>query len=238
MSDNAWTLIRSGATDAALQQMMQAYSRDPNASHAMQLGVAYLWIEDYRAAWEHFSDINHRHPHRTDAFYGMAGVAQWCLNKPRDAVDEWRDGLKCEFVDVAGGVTLPLMLYFASVMDPSTYPQSEATKTLESRADDGRAEIWPGPLAAYVSGRLDESEIWRACDGDDESDTRLRIWLTGFYVALRQRHHGDGDFTRFAELMEKTAVITDDDFDPASPDYLTKLWHHEFYLARRICASR
>src|SRR5262249_3215657 len=142
----------------------------------------------------------------------------------------WREGLACEFVDVAGGVTLPLLLYHASVLEPTVFPRDEAVQLLETRADDGRASIWPGPVAAYLLDWVHEADLRSECEGDDKSDTAIRNWMAEFYLATHDRARGDD--SRFAELMQRTATTTDCDFDPKMPDFLTKQWHYELFLAR------
>ena len=49
MSANVWPLLRFGRDDRALLSLRDAYEREPNPSHIMELGVAYLWASDYGA---------------------------------------------------------------------------------------------------------------------------------------------------------------------------------------------
>ena len=84
---------------------MQAnFEDDPDASSIMELGVAYLWLKDYAAAWHHFHSANHRQPLYAANFYGMAGVAKWCMNEPNDAVSQWAMGIRCKYADAAGAL--------------------------------------------------------------------------------------------------------------------------------------
>lgn len=235
MAVDPWQLVRRGAVDQALKQIRQAYTREPDSSHIMELGVALLWVKDYPSALKHFNAANRERPRGVDGFYGMAGTAQWCLGRPDKAVAEWREGLACEFVDMAGGVELPLLLYHASVMEPSAFPRAEAMQLLEARAKDGRASIWPGPVAAYLLDWINENDLRRECEGDDDSDTAIQNWMAGFYLAVCDRDRGDD--SRFAELMQGTSTTTDEDFDPKTPDFLTKLWHYELFLARHYVES-
>src|SRR5215467_9581744 len=100
---NAWDLIRSGEIQTGLDWMRRDFEAEPDASRTMELGIAYLWVRDYRAAWEHFDQANRRRPGEMSAYYDMAGTAQWSLGQPQRAVSEWLQSAKCEYVDVAGG---------------------------------------------------------------------------------------------------------------------------------------
>src|SRR3990172_9873043 len=100
---NSWDVMRTGATDQALRQLKEDFAEEPNASCIMELGVAYLWLGNYRSAWEHFYDVTLQFPNSISIFYSMAGVAKWCLSEPEEAVKQWRDGLRADFADAAGG---------------------------------------------------------------------------------------------------------------------------------------
>src|SRR5690349_2826142 len=106
-TETPWNLIRRGDQELAIGKLREAYSHNPSPSRTMELGVAFLWVEDYRSAWEHFDFANRQQPKHSAAFYGMSGVAKWCLNERREAVSQWRAGLGCAYADAAGGVESP-----------------------------------------------------------------------------------------------------------------------------------
>jgi len=166
------------------------------------------------------------------AYYEMAGTAKWCLGQPEMAVAEWLKSAECEYVDVAGGVTPALLLYFASIAVPAVFETKRAVKMLEGRARDERAAVWPGAVAAYLAGLINLDELERNYIGSDDSDTGLREWRARFYLASGD--YSEGADRAFPLRMQESATVTDSDFDPSSPDYLTKLWHCEFFLARSI----
>lgn len=236
MAPNAWDLIRTGDIRTGLARMRRDFEAEPDASRTMELGVAYLWLREYRAAADHFDEANRKRPGEMSTYYEMAGTAQWCLRQPEKAVAEWLKSTECEYVDVAGGVTPALLLYFASTYMPVAYDRAATVKMLEARARDERATMWPGPIAAYLAGLISLDELERGFISTDESDTALRHWQAGFYLAL-----GDHEVVAagaFALKMRQTSTVTDMDFDPSYPDYLTKLWHSEFFLARSVVDAR
>jgi hypothetical protein len=233
--DTPWDLMRAGNQTEALRRLREANEQRDATSEIIELGVAHLWLMDYSAAVEHFESANRRYPKHTDVFYGMAGIAKWCLNEPREAVGQWRLGLDCRFADAAGGVGLPLLLFVASILRPDVMTRVEAEDVLRTRADDARIRIWPGPLAQFVLGRIDEAGCRRMCAGINESDTMLRRWRTDFYVGVLE--HARGNPGRSRELMRRTATTFDDDFDLTKKHYLGKLWNEEFFIARHEAAG-
>jgi hypothetical protein len=230
MGANTWELLRSGRQEQALSQLRDAYSRNPDASHAMELGVALLWAEEYRPAWDHFYELAVNYPRRHDIFFAMAGTAKWCVDGPNEAARTWHDGLNCAYTDAAGGLTIPLLLFFASHRNPESYRRADATQQLSDRVESSWARNWPGPLAEFLLGRIDDAEFQSKCVGIDEDDTALRLWQARFYVGvLEYARANEGEFT---ESMRRTALLSNADFDPASRQFLVKLWHPEFFLAR------
>ena len=229
MAVSPWSVMKSGDADQAIRMMREAYEQMPDASHIMELGVGYLWVKNYQAAWEHFYDVNQKDPNHHAIFYGMAGVAKWCMNEPEESVRQWCSGLNCRYADGAGGVQLPLLLFDASVFKPEVYPRAEAEKLLTVRANDRRVKNWPGPVAEFLLGRIDEGGLRSKCAGLNEGDTFMRHWLADFYIGILEHTHGN--MQCFQKMIHKTAETSDDDFDSTKKQYLGKVWDAEFFIA-------
>lgn len=228
--DPWWNLLRSGAKEEGLRLIERGYEREP-LTHEMDLGIGYLFTDEYVRAWKHFTRANQESPTPTSIVAGMAGVAKWCLNKPEEGMAEWREGLRCEFTDWAGGVELPLLMYFASVARPDEFLKfrAEAEKLLTKRAGSHLIRNWPGPLAEFVLSRIDESTLRNKCQQNDEVDTSLYHRLADFYVALKAR--ASGDIAKWNATVRKIA-------DTSGPEwsnhdfFLGSVWSEEFFLAR------
>jgi lipoprotein NlpI len=236
MFRDSWNVMRSGATEQALSQMQANFDEDPDSSSVMELGVARLWLKDYRAAWEHFSHFNDKHPKHASTTYGMAGVAQWCLGNPGEAVKQWQVGLRCDYADV-GQFRIPLLLFFASELVPTHFSNNIALELLSARARQEGVQWWPLPLAEFILGRIDEDELRARCFEERFADEALRRhetivhhWLTDFYVAVIE--HARGHLDRYYEQMHKVGSTSWEDFDEQEDIFLSKLWHEEFFLAR------
>lgn len=225
-----WTLLRAGQIEEGLRPLQKAHARQPSPSHIMELGVAYLWAKRYDAAWEHFNTTNETFPGHTSDFYGMAGVAKWCLGEYDAAIANWQVGLDAKFSDTAGlGVKLPLLLFFAAGIKPSLYPQNSAETLLLAKSADERSEEWPGPVACWLVGRMAEGEFEKLWKGFDDVDTRDRVWLAEFYAAVKR--YQSEDASRFKECMRSLSDTSSADWSNET-FFLARMWSEEYFLAR------
>jgi hypothetical protein len=225
-----WSLLRAGKVEEGLRPFVHAHSKEPTASHIMELGVAYLWVKRYDAAWDHFRSTNAAYPKHGSGFYGMAGVAKWCMGECDEAARQWVAGLDVQFADTCGlGIRLPLLLFFASVVKPATYRRRVAEKLLKDKSEDSRITDWPGPIARWLLGQISDDELRNQSRGLDDADTCDRYWLARFYQNVFQ--YGAGERSNFRETMGKLA-------DTSSPEwsdetfFLARMWSEEFFLAR------
>lgn len=235
----AWELIRAGDSDAGIERLRRAYARDRSASNVMALGEAYLWLKDYRAARGHFLAAIDQQFIIADCYYGMAGTASWCLRDREKAVLQWREGLKCGYTDAAGGITLPLLLFFASAANPGLVAGEEVRQELDRRLRRHWARNWPAPLGQFVLGRIDHEEAFRGYPRypqQPEAHLQLARWQINFYVAVLE--NAKGNKARYRELMRAAAETTVEDFDPKNELYLGKVHYPEFFLARYEARSR
>ena len=233
---STWDLLRNESLERGLSQLREAYARKPNASHIMELGVAYLWAGDFRTAANHFQQALKNHPHTTSGFYGMAGVARWCLDEPNVAVEQWHTGLGAQYADTAGaGIHLPLLLYVASVLKPEVFFREKAEQILATKVEDPRVNSWPGPLAQLVLGMVNDTTLAEHCIGNTGRNQRgflpHRKRLVEFYKAITEFSRGKMDLSGLKEVMRRTADTTQAEWTNENA-FLSLLWSEEFFIAR------
>jgi hypothetical protein len=229
---SVWPLLRSGKAEQerGLELCREAYAKNPSPSHIMQLGIAYLWLKQYAQAWEHFSTIiKQKTPggtsNKSDSFYGMGGVAKWCLGGRREAIAEWVLGLKAERVRTSGA-HIPLLLYFASVICPELYDNAVARQLMLEKTKDVLIQYWPGPIAQWILGQVNDEGFLRHCQGRHE---RNNLWQAEFYqslVGFEQRKISD-----FRESMHKLTNIQQPEWQDEDV-FLSRIWKEEYFLAR------
>lgn len=230
-SDSPWTYLRRRDTEQGLTTLRERFRARPNLSNMMELGVAFLWVQDYSAAEKHFGDAITANSTAGDALYGMLGTARWCLGDRRTAVKSWEAGLDAPFAVGGLGLHLPLLLFVVSILSPGVYLKKEAEKLLLNRIDDPRSKYWPGPLAKFVLGLGDENTLDGLYTGVNDVDTRHRKWLTRFYHGILSLDAGSLDPTGLKMLMS----VSSDTSQPEWSDedsFLSLLWSEEFYIAR------
>jgi lipoprotein NlpI len=230
MYKDSWNVMRRGEVATALRQMQENYAADPDTSHAMELGIGYLWLKDYEAAWEHFNAFNQKYPRDANCTYAMAGVAKWCLGKPEEAIKEWLTGDMCDYSDV-GKFEIPLLFHFAGTVEPTVYDKSAAGELLAKRVRDAGITDWPVPLVEFILDEIDESELRGQCfDERFEDETLLHHWLTDFYLGIQKLD--ERNTVGFRDLMRKIGNFPWTEFDECERLVLSKLWSPEFFLAR------
>lgn len=232
---NPWHLLRYGDRDRAIALIREAYMREPTPSYIMELGIAYLWIRDYRSAAEHFTNAIGRFPQSMSSFYGMAGVAQWCLQEDGTAVDTWQTGLRAEYADAAGlGVKIPLLLLVASILKPDVFARKKAEVILRKKSNDPRASRWPGALTRLVLGEMSPQELPSpiAHVGNERVARQHKEWLVQFYQCILE--FGSGAITS-SQLAVSMRTATDTTAPQFSDDnyFVDAIWNEEFFIARQ-----
>jgi len=228
---NAWDYLRRGDPEQGIELAREAYGHSKSPSHIMELGIAHLWTSDYKSAERHFQDAIRTHPFTVSSFYEMAGAAAWCADDPSKAVRYWQDGLKSQFADAGVAISLPLLLFVASILRPSVFPRKEAEQILKKQLENPRAESWPGALAEFVLGQIDQGSLEQSCIGKRERTTLHRRWQAQFFEDVFEFARGNLGREVFRELLRRAADTSQPEWAEEG-NFLTLLWSAEFFIAR------
>jgi hypothetical protein len=200
----------------------------------MELGNAYLWIADYDLAKAHFNSAIRKFPLHASSFYGMLGVARWCLDEDGGAVREWRIGLSATYADSGGlGVNLPLLLVSASILRPNTCSKAEAEEILTLKTKDPRSRWWPGTLAAFVLYGTSYDEALALSISTKEFDRRHREWIVQYYTDLLEFSSHRISSGQLSQLMAMATNTLCSSFSDQSY-FLSLIWSGEFFIARKL----
>lgn len=227
-----WALLRSGNYEPGLALIRAAFAETATPSHTLELGIAYLWTEDYSSAGRHFDDAIRKFPQSISSFYGMAGTAHWCIGEYPAAVERWSAGLGARYADAAGlGVRLPLLLLIASIFAPSVFPRSQAEDVLAEKAKDKRANHWPGSLSRFVLNRKLSQENEASIPARKECEKSHRDWLIRFYKYILDYGNGSLSPSQLVGFMRSLTDTSQPSF--SDHDYfLSLMWSEEFFIAR------
>ena len=225
-----------------LRQIRAAFAGKQSLANALQLGLAYLWLEDYNAAWEHFDDRNRHYDNLNRGRPNSTIFTNWralrsgaWTNTPTRLLNGGGDANAATRISRAGShrpsyFSLPLSW---------TPPRARATSPKDfsdKRSKSWRYKYWPSPVTDYVLGRIDEDRLQDECSRKNNERGMLAArWEIGFYggiVALSQ-----GNISRYKKLIREASVTSDDNFDPTSKRYVIDIWKPEFFLARHLAAG-
>lgn len=232
MNHSPWDYLRKGETKSGLATLREAYPRDASASQITELGTAYLWSHHYDEAWEHFQHAMLTYRFTTAGFFGRAGVAKWCLGESQMAVEWWEQGMGSQYVDAAGGIRLPLLLYVASILQPNAFPRKEAIRLLKAETNNPRTQNWPGPLGLFVLGEIDNKQLIElAAKRKGGVVPRDRTWLIDFYRSFREVDSGYLNHVEFRKLARELVDLSKPHWTDER-DFLHLIWNDEFFIAR------
>src|SRR5512146_2699560 len=153
----SWKLIENGMYDSAYADL----SRQIASSWPVPVqlwhnrGLCLLNMDRPEQALADFRKTIRRDPD-SDSGPIAAGVALWCLDRAEEAVEVWRRAEGVLYTDAGGGMEVPALLYFAAGHLRDATLEREAKHLLVKRLARKRATAWPGPIGAYILGKMRE----------------------------------------------------------------------------------
>jgi hypothetical protein len=146
----------------------------------------------------------------SESDFQFKGVALWNQSKRQEAIDTWRSGLNSKFTDAAGGVEVPLLLYFAAVKTNNTLLKAEAFKSLKKVVKSRRSINWPGSLGAFILENIDENTLLSYVSTLPGLRER-QLCQAFFYIAIRDLENENIDrpkqLIKDILQLEKTAML-------------------------------
>lgn len=229
-----WKLIEAGRYAEAIKAYTARLRRDKSPPNYCNRGIVFLEIGEFDKA---LADFQSAHDHDDDpstTYLEMAGVANWLAGRECDAASIWHDLVlaiergKVAYADGAGGVESACLLWFAAVRLEQDEPLETARRVLEGkvRAKHGRnwtIDNWPGPIARFLLGLIDETEL-RERVVDVPIARERELCQAEFYIGVQALRAKDGAKARRA--FRKAAELHDANIE------------NEYYLARRESKRR
>jgi hypothetical protein len=156
-----WQLLQTGDFQKAIATFKEECSTKPKQlGPRTNIGIAMLCLGVPHEALQVFENILASFPN-SSRLHGWAGVACWLLENRNDAVQYWSAGLGCDYTDAAGGMDLPLLLYFASIMDSTLFEREQAMLMMRERLLFREFENWPAVIARFLVGDTTAEEAMR-----------------------------------------------------------------------------
>lgn len=167
---DAWDFIRRGHCRKAVKAFTTKLRRDKSGPNYCGRGIAYLNLGQYDRALTDFHAANDSLAHTSIGYLESAGVAHWLSGREADAAAIWYDLViavergKVQYTDGAGGVEPACLLWFAAIRLREEKLLESARRLIKKKVSmrNGRnwtISNWPGPIATFLLGRLDEAKL-------------------------------------------------------------------------------
>ena len=236
---DAWDYLRQGDSQLAIDITKAEFDKTcRDASLAIQLTAFYLWLKDWDGAYEHIYRYIEANPNTMEFAFVLSGTAKWCSGDREAAVAEWRQGIDVDYADTAGGIAIPLHLFFASVSQPDLVPKAEAAGLLGDRLNGRRGHRWPGHLGRLVLGEMTDKEVYLAGAANVEHlrDESLRQAMECFKLEVDVwkgvKLLAEGKTEGFLNAIKSTSDLTWADFDECRHLFIDRCRSSECHLAR------
>ena len=222
-----WQAFELGRYDDAIQLYSQEYTQSQNLR--LLAGRAYVYLAANRPglALTDMEEVVTRTYKRfaSNSDYAFLGICHWYLAQPDSAIAQWRAGLSAPYVDAAGGILLPILLFYAGVRLGEGQLEKEAQRLLRAhwrkfvrrikrRQDaalimprnfaDPELWNWPGPIVPFLLGQEDSTWLLHQARKTDAETLALRHECQAhFAIAVNALQNGNRDL--FVASMESCA---------------------------------
>jgi tetratricopeptide (TPR) repeat protein len=196
-----WTLIEDGHYAEAVDAFTKRLRRDKCGPNYCNRAIAYLNLREFDKALADFQAANDCFEYTSDGYLQSVGVAHWLAGRESEAVAAWQDLVlaiergKIQYTDGAGGVESACLLWFAAVCLGQATLLKLARRVLKAKVKTklGRnwsIDNWPGPIAMFLLGELDEKELRDRIIAVPIARAR-ELCQAEFYIGVRALQLGD-----------------------------------------------
>lgn len=173
--------------------------------------------------------------------YSLGGAARWCLGDHTEAVKLWRLGTQAPYATYGVGLECPRLLVLVAILDSELCDRAKALELLKKRASDPRVHGYPGTLAQFVVGVINDEALEVSLDRRGaryaQCSNRDHKWQAAFYRAVLDLERSVITRATFKQLAESmTEVSQFDDLDSTEFWWLTRC--AEFYVARQEALNK
>ena len=202
---SGWELLQAKRYKAALARLREEHAKDGSDGLRNNMAITYLCMGDFESARVIFDDLlKGESSEAGSAAFAYAGLVRWLMGDVRDAINHWKGGLDCKYSDGAGGMELPLLLYYAGVRHPESYPLGNAKKLITQRLKSGWSRNWPGAIGRFLVGRIDEKQMRKLARFEIELVEIQQMTQADFYVGVECIRLGNQN--EFYERMNRCSI--------------------------------
>jgi hypothetical protein len=152
--------------------------------HPLWRGLALLELRRFDEAARVFEEAEGAQESAT--MLEFAGAARWLCGERAVAAERWIAALDAPHEGPAGGVKPPALVYYAGLRIPDERYVLRGKRLLGKIWKPKIARVWPGPVAGYLLGHVEEQSFLE--DGYDDPDLEARRSASAlFWVGMNAR---------------------------------------------------
>jgi hypothetical protein len=149
--------------------------------HPLWRGLALLELRRFSEAARVFEEAEGAEESGT--MLEFAGAARWLSGERGMAAERWIAALDAPHEGPAGVVKPPALLFYAGIRIPDDRYVLRGKRLLGKLWKPKIARVWPGPVAGYLLGHVDEQSFLE--DGYEDADLEARRLVSAqFWVGV------------------------------------------------------
>ena len=150
--------------------------------HPLWRGLALLELKRWPQAARAFEDAPEAS--QSGTMLELAGAARWLAGERETAVERWVTALDAAYEGPASHLKAPALLVYAGTRLGDQRYLLRGTRLLTKGFKPKVQRIWPGPVAGFLLGRIDEETFLSDGYSDPDLEAR-RLSAAHFWAALK-----------------------------------------------------
>jgi HPt (histidine-containing phosphotransfer) domain-containing protein len=150
--------------------------------HPLWRGLALLELKRWAQAARAFEDAPDAG--QSGTMLELAGAARWLAREREAAIERWVTALDAPYEGPASRLKPPALLVYAGTRMGDERFVLRGTRLLTKSWKPKIQRIWPGPVAGFLLGKVDEKSLLEEGYSDPDLEAR-RLASAHFWVALR-----------------------------------------------------
>jgi len=150
--------------------------------HPLWRGLALLELRRWPQAARTFEDAPEAA--QSGTMLEFAGAARWLAGERETAVERWAAALDAPYEGPSSHLKPPALLVYAGTRLGDTRYVLRGTRLLTKGFKPKVQRIWPGPVAGFLLGKIDEESFLHDGYSDPDLESR-RLAAAHFWAALK-----------------------------------------------------
>jgi hypothetical protein len=187
-----WELIKIGKFHEACQKADEEFSANQDILPLRNKVFALLHLRKYEELTELSSELIKIRNGETERDFVYSGIGYWALNEKQKAIEIWKQGESAKYTDAAGGIEIPIILYFAGIKLKDENLKKESLQKLKKLLKSKAAINWPAPIGTYIIDKITKEELLTKVVNIDILRER-QLCQAYFVIAIKELDKGNVD---------------------------------------------